>query len=318
MKHAVLIFSLFLAGFLPAQTIINAFPSPTASPGDLAFDGTYLWVEGYLDSVLYKISPQTGAVIGTIPTNITRPYGLEFANGFLWVVDTDNKLIQQVDPANGNVIAMFPTPCTSASSYPGGLAWDGQSFWNNDLMSTNPNPFDSLYQITASGQLIQQHLAYGTTATGLAWDGQYLWSSDNLSQEIYKINTNTFAVLDTIPAPGGMFPNGLASDGASLWVANNDHDSIYQIALSKASSVPAVAQSGPQFDLYPNPATDNFQIQTGDESIGSEYVIIDQHGRVVLTGKLENTTTVVNTEELSAGVYSCRIGLASRLFVVTK
>ena len=288
--------------------IINTIQSPTSYVSDIAFDGENLWVEGYSEFVLFKISPVDGAVLKTIYTNITRPYGLEFANGNLWVADADNHLIQQVDTSNGNVISTFPTPCVSG--YPQGLAWDGQNLWNNDAMATSGNPNDSTYKITTTGQLLEAHHAFGTYVTGLAWDGQYLWSSDNPNQHIYKINTSSFTVIDTVDAPGGQFPNGLAFDGQYLWVSNNDTDSIYQIDISNTNT--GISQDALTnklgFSIYPNPATDEITIELSGSKAGSTYSIFDQTGKKILNGKLNDESTIVDIKNLTEGIYLFQVG----------
>jgi hypothetical protein len=291
-------------------TIMHQIPSPTSGVDDIAFDGENLWVGGFGDFVLFKVAPSNGQILKTIPTNILRPYGLEFVNGELWVVANDLHMIQEVDTSNGNVISSIPTPSTYATSYPGGLAWDGQYFWNNDPNSSGGNPYDSLYNFTATGMLLQSHHTVGTYASGLAWDGQYLWSADNPTAQIYAINTNTFVVMDTIQAPGGAYPNGLAFDGQYLWIANNDHDSLYQVDIGHVTGIKNVNPDH-QFSVYPNPATDNIFITTSDDH-STSYSILDEYGRCVLSGKLNPKKTSVDLHALSPGIYLVSCGDKNR------
>lgn len=64
---------------------------------------------------------------------------------------------------------------------------------------------------------------YGST--GLAWDGENYWvpggwatGSPSLLQ-IFKINSETGAKVDSIPAPSG-WPGGITWDGVALWVSD--------------------------------------------------------------------------------------------------
>lgn len=292
--------------------IIHRIPSPSSITTDIAFDGVDLWVGGYANYLLYKISTVDGSVLKTIPTNILKPYGLEFFNGFLWVADADNKLIQQVDTANGNIISSFFTPSASISSYPTGLAWDGQYLWNNDPMETSPNSNDSVYQITTNGQIIQSHHAYGTYVSGLAFDGQYLWSSNNPSLEIYKIDLLSFTVVDTINAPNS-FPNGLAFDGQYLWVACNSiggSDSIYQIDISNTivGLSENILTKPLKFLIYPNPSTSEITLELFNIIVGSTYSITDQTGRQIMTGKTNDKTTIIDINQLAEGIYLLQVG----------
>ncbi len=55
--------------------------------------------------------------------------------------------------------------------------------------------------------------------------------------------------------------------------------------------------------IYPNPATDVITIKAGTAIIGLTYIIADQTGKSVLTGKLNNETTSVDISQLAAGIY---------------
>ncbi|NRA11331.1 MAG: hypothetical protein HRT57_05175, partial [Crocinitomicaceae bacterium] len=247
-----------------AAIIINVIPSPNQSTNiqDIAFDGTYLWVEGVDEYFIHQISPVDGSIVKSIPTSVQKPYGLTFDGACLWLADNQNKIIQRIDTANGNVLQSFPTPVLPNNSYPGGLAWDGQNLWHNDmLLSAN----DSTYKLNATGQVIQSYQGFGTYSQGLTWDGQYLWSTDNPSREIYKIDVATFSVMDTINAPGGQYPNGLAFDGQYLWVANNDADSIYQIDVGLMPTGNFnLKPTQNKFTIYPNPTSGNFSVDLGE------------------------------------------------------
>lgn len=217
---------------ISSGTIINAFPSPTTGVGDLAFDGKDLWVQGYNEFVLFKISPLDGTVLKTIPTISLRPYGLTFDGQHLWLTDNSNLVIQKIDTSNGNVLVSFPTPADQSQSYPFGLAWDGSNLWHSDIKNpVGTGSLDSLFHLETNGNIINAYDHFLDQPSGLAFDGTYLWSSDNATDKIYKIDTASFLAIDTIDAPGGEFPNGLAFDGQYLWVSNNDSDSIYQIDI---------------------------------------------------------------------------------------
>lgn len=283
--------------------LINTIPSPVTNIGDIAFDGENLWVEGYNEYLLFKISPVDGAILKTIPTNIQRPYGLTFGNDHLWVADNDNHLIQEVDTLNGNIIQSFPTPALSVTSYPGGLAWEGQDLWHNDIMGTNVNPNDSTYKLNTSGQILQAYHAFGTYATGLAWDGDYLWSSDNGNLEINKIDVSNFTVIETIEAPGGQYPNGLAWDGQYLWVANNSSDSLYQVDIEYTSSENSFypSQLFSDFLIYPNPANNELFISGQNEADLIEVSVYNQMGQKVLD--IELVTNAIDVSSLDKGMY---------------
>lgn len=286
-------------------SVVHAIPSPSTAPMDLAFDGENLWLSGYNNIVLYKLSPITGAVLKTIPTLIQHAYGLEFANGYLFVTDCIGKLIHKVDTANGAVIASFPTPSVFGSSYPTGLAWDGQNFWQNDPMSSTYNINDSTFNITSAGQLLQGNHSYGTYCSGLAWDGQYLWSNDNGSLQIFKIDVSTFTVVNTITVPGGQYPNGLTYDGQYLWLSNNATDSIYQIDIGNVSAGLSAnaALNTDAYMIYPNPAHDAITVEFSNSDIGSAFSVLDELGREMQSGVVVEKSTKINIGNWGAGIY---------------
>lgn len=291
-----------------APIIINVIPSPIQSTylGDIAFDGEYLWVEGYDEFLLYQISPVDGSIIRSIPSTVVRPYGLAFDGNALWLADNDNRLIHQIDTADGAILQTYSTPSSSVTSYPNGLAWDGNNLWHNDPngpMTTATG--DSSFYITTNGSVLQSHQAKGQYPTGLAFDGQYLWSSDNDRRELYKIDASTFTVLDTIDAPGGNFPNGLAFDGQYLWVANNDSDSIYQLRIGVSiKDVDEHPLTAHQFTLYPNPASSQLNIVS--EQPGPYHVtILSVTGQVIQL--FPKSSGSIDIEALPKGNYLVQI-----------
>ncbi|MDW8141786.1 MAG: PKD domain-containing protein, partial [Candidatus Bipolaricaulota bacterium] len=61
--------------------------APGPSPVGLAWDGKTLWVADALDLKLYRIDPQTGAVLASLPSPTEIPDGLAWDGKTLWLVD---------------------------------------------------------------------------------------------------------------------------------------------------------------------------------------------------------------------------------------
>lgn len=297
--------------------IVHTIPSPTSSPIDIAFDGSDLWVEGYGDLRLYKISTVDGSVLKTIPTDVAMVLGLEFSYGHLWLSNADDHLIQQIDTSDGSVVNSIPAPAKYHKSYPAGLAWDGQDMWNNDPMDLVANPNDSIYKIDTTGKILQSRHAFGTYTTGLAWDGAFLWSSDNASLKIYKIKPSSFKIVDTVDAPGGYYPNGLAFDGKYLWVANNDTDSLYQLDISKTNT--GMNENGEannqDYFIYPNPAKDEVTLVITGNRSGFRYSITNLQGIEVLNGEASRQKTIIDIHRIQAGAYILQVPGMNRNFI---
>ncbi len=68
---------------------------------------------------------------------------------------------------------------------------------------------------------------------------------------------------------------------------------------------PVIANS--EIKLFPNPAFDNITISGNEKISGRNYSIIDQFGKVVAQGRLENENQQVSIRNLAAGMYAVQI-----------
>ncbi len=65
--------------------------------------------------------------------------------------------------------------------------------------------------------------------------------------------------------------------------------------------------------IYPNPSSDFIKVKSSRNTLGATYVITDQIGRQVLTGKLINENTLVDINQLPSGIYMFQVGQQSNL-----
>jgi hypothetical protein len=65
------------------------------------------------------------------------------------------------------------------------------------------------------------------------------------------------------------------------------------------------------FSVFPNPTSDFFNLKSNKNLIGSKYEILDNLGRIVLTGVLLNENQIVDMTELSRGIYNLQVMGAS-------
>ncbi|MGB0137061.1 MAG: T9SS type A sorting domain-containing protein [Flavobacteriales bacterium] len=66
-------------------------------------------------------------------------------------------------------------------------------------------------------------------------------------------------------------------------------------------------ESEVEFEVFPNPASTSITISTNAALLSSPYRITDVQGKLVMEGVLLNTTTVLNTDQLSNGQYTLAI-----------
>jgi PKD repeat protein len=62
------------------------------------------------------------------------------------------------------------------------------------------------------------------------------------------------------------------------------------------------------FEFYPNPATHQITINVEKQLLGSVYIIYDNTGKAILTGKILSEQSVIDLVDLSKGIYLLSIG----------
>ena len=62
------------------------------------------------------------------------------------------------------------------------------------------------------------------------------------------------------------------------------------------------------FSVYPNPANNQINVKTDAKLLGSVYIVYDNTGKLVLTGKINSENTVIEFGNLSDGIYLFSVG----------
>ncbi|MEO0085610.1 MAG: hypothetical protein ABIK37_03165, partial [candidate division WOR-3 bacterium] len=124
----------------------------------------------------------------------------------------------------GDTLWSFRAP----SSWPTGLAWDGDRLWLGD------NDSDSLYRLTTEGVVEAAFPLFDSfpSPAGMTWIGNNLWMVDENTSTLYEIDPATGTPLKSFPLPDtSRDPSswGLAWDGNYLWHSEYAHGKIYQL-----------------------------------------------------------------------------------------
>ena len=62
------------------------------------------------------------------------------------------------------------------------------------------------------------------------------------------------------------------------------------------------------FAVYPNPAKSVIYVKAEAKVVGSNYIVQDNSGKSILTGKLSSQNTTIELDNLSPGIYLLSIG----------
>lgn len=66
--------------------------------------------------------------------------------------------------------------------------------------------------------------------------------------------------------------------------------------------------------FYPNPSSDFITLKTPEHLIGSSFILVDQLGRVVYSGLIQNNQFVIDVHQFNSGIYTLLIQLEDRVF----
>ncbi len=130
-----------------------------------------------------------------------------------------------------------------------------------------------------------------------------------VSQATWNANGNT-------PLPGGFdlpFGGGLVLPD-KLGVGTHWYVCSVHVAFGMKGTIIVQNNSGisniqPPLNLTvtPNPASTSITLTAGNDLVGLQYMISDQAGKEILTGKLVDITTPVNISQLTPGVYMIQV-----------
>ncbi len=203
--------------------VLDQFPTPTAHPTGLTYDGSTLWMADRLTDSLYAISPKTGELRFSLPAPGFIPRGLAWDGEYLWCVDQQEQRILQLEPGTGETIHSVESPTPSIQ----GITWDEGDLWIVDDRE------DALCRISAvDGTVIDRFRAPSMKPTGLARWNQYLLCGDRIEDRIYLIDReHEGEVVYSFAAPGSHV-RGLTVVNNRLWAVDYQEDQLYNIAIA--------------------------------------------------------------------------------------
>ncbi|BCG47140.1 hypothetical protein GEOBRER4_n1962 [Citrifermentans bremense] len=251
-------------------------------PGDVASDGTNLYVADTGNSVIRKVVLATGATStvaglagvtgsgdGTAATaRFNYPTGIAISSdkSKLYVCDTGNNTIRSINVASGAVTTLagtagvvgFANGIGGAASFssPSGIATDGTNLYVADTLNHRIRKIAlaSAAVTTLAGSGVQD-LADGTGVAarfdaprGIASDGTSLYVADQGNSAVRQIVIAT-GVVSTLVEPDAVdaiqSPAGIATDGTNLFVTDAGRNNLRKVVIAtQAVSTLAGDQAG--------------------------------------------------------------------------
>lgn len=192
-----------------------------ASPNDIIFDGTYIWVaKGAPPNNLLKIRAADGVEVNHYDIN-GGASNLLFDGSNIWVTNGINNKLTKLTISDGNITSYFLLQGAGAKNK--GMAFDGTDLWVTNELGNNVSRF----RISEGKEFNCNGTDPGGAATpcpvgdgpsNIIYDGKYLWVANNNGDSVSQLWGNIGTVAKTIGLGVGNHPTDLVFDGTYVWV----------------------------------------------------------------------------------------------------
>jgi hypothetical protein len=196
-------------------------------------------------------------------------------------------------------------------NFPSGAygAMDDIGFWNRALTQAEITDLNQGCALTVSTQPINQ--------TVNVTDNAYFITATTDTSANYQWQTNLGIGFQDITNAGQF--NGATTDSLSIsntTISNNnqqfrcvinsgtcmDTSDIAILTINNNVGISPISDNK-LIEIFPNPITDQINIKSHSDLIGSDFNIKNQVGQVVKNGKILSEITKVDLKELSDGIY---------------
>lgn len=143
------------------------------TPKGIAFDGENIWVAGYSQNVIHKVSGNC-SLLQSIPAP-NKPYAVIFDGTSIWATLEENPPVRAPGPTN--VIKIDPRTGTvvnavAAGAQPHGIGFDGMNIWIAN------NGSNTVTKIRASDATVVKTYPVGIGPEAILYDGSNIWVSN--------------------------------------------------------------------------------------------------------------------------------------------
>ena len=209
---------------------------PGASPHDVAFDGTSIWVTisgGGLNKVA-KFNRESFALEATVnlPSG-ADPKGILWDGKFIYVANNGNASISRID-ALANTPSVVQTLQLTPGDNPLNMATDGLSIFVTNFGSNTVEAFER----TTMAQNTGHRISVTSQPHGIVFDGHNLWITGFANSAVQPIYLNTRLAGPNITSSGTTRYRGLVFDGQEVWIAYDVPDCGFACASEHSEIAP--------------------------------------------------------------------------------
>lgn len=141
--------------------------------------------------------------------------------------------------------------------------------------------------------------------------------SNDLEIEVEGVEgyTETFRLSDLIEGEGTFvftFPEEVddINIDPNNWIINQDGFVVENMELA------SLIEQDVEIGIYPNPASDIFNIRLNESLQNTNYTILNDAGQIVLEGQFNSSVNSIDISELAAGVYHLSVLNQDRPFII--
>jgi len=172
------------------------------------------------------------------------------------------------------------------------------------------NSADSWIDVKGNYYLVECNTGANTIADGFqthilvtGWGDYNRFSNNSLN-----VNDAGYGILITTSSSKGTAVNNIVCSSNTVSGTNNGLSNVATQTCTTSSCITTGIKSissekAFSFKLYPNPCSENIQIEIAEKYIHTTYSISDVLGKIISTGKLDTLVTGIQTANLPAGIY---------------
>jgi hypothetical protein len=184
----------------------------------------------------------------------------------------------------------------------------------------SPTVYFSLYQ-DSMPHIWDVYPTYPPSMTSVVWNwGDGTSSTSSYSSHTYSV-AGLYNICVTVTDSNGCMATYCQNDSVYRYANNSTSSNIIQVnVINNTTGINQLTNTANRLTIYPNPAQNNFTIET-KTSDKQTLQVFDVNGKLVLTQTISGTTNV-DASTLSQGVYNVSVtsneGVVNKRLVIVK